>query len=225
MRKAFLVLGLCSLSAMVACSNDMGRDDITNNQQNESRAMNVNDRSGDIYNHNEKENSSKYGYVRHRKQELGQTEAKAQSASIDREKVADMIGEYCMVIPNVDDVSTLVTDEEVLIVYDTDSTNRNETADQVKRMAMSVVPRWYHVYVSDNTGLRSNLANYSNIHSTSENAEYGIHQLIKEMLNSPQGKRMSTGENANGEAQGELNDDIDHDDISEQMKTRSQQKK
>lgn len=190
----------------------MGRDDVQNERSN---TLSVNDQSGDIYN-KDKKGSENFGYVRHQKNDTMRAQSKTHFASINREKVADIIGEYCTDVPNVDDISTLVTDEEVLIVYKTDSTDRNLTADQVKRMAMSVVPRSYHVYVSDNVALRPNVENYSNLGTNDVNVENGIDQLIKEMLKSPQGQKMSTGENANGEAEGELGDDKDHDDISEQ---------
>jgi len=199
----------------------MGRDDVQNERSN---ALSVNDQSGDIYN-KDKNGSEDFGYVRHQKSDTMRGQSKTHFASIDREKVADIIGEYCTDVPNVDDISTLVTDEEVLIVYKTDSTDRDLTADQVKRMAMSVIPRWYHVYVSDNHALRPNVENYANLGPNSENVENGIDQLIKEMLKSPQGQKMSTGENANGEAQASSGDDKDHDDISEQTKNQSKHTK
>ena len=118
---------------------------------------------------------------------------------------------------NVDDVSTLVTDEEVLIVYETDSENRDQTADQVKRMAMSVVPRWFHVYVSDDTSLRKEVENFASLDTDSRDVDDLVDGVVKQMLKSPQGRDMSSGENANGEAKGELNEETDKDDISRQM--------
>jgi hypothetical protein len=217
MKKPMIILGICAISALTACQNNLGRDDFQNER---SSAQSVNDPVGDIYSR-DKDGSEDFGYVRHKKDEMMRTQSQNHYAAIDREKVADIIGEYTTDVPNVDDISTLVTDEEVLIVYHTDSSDRNLTADQVKRMAMSVVPRWYHVYVSDNEALRPNVENFANLGPNSPNTETGINQLIKQMLASPQGKKMSTGENANGEAQGELNEDMDKDDISEQLKAKN----
>lgn len=45
-----------------------------------------------------------------------------------------------------------------------------------------------------------------------------IDGVVKQMLKSPQGRDMSSGENANGEAKGELNEGTDKDEISTQMK-------
>ena len=44
-----------------------------------------------------------------------------QVTSLDREQLAKAISGIIVQIPNVNDASVLVTDEEVLVVYDTDS--------------------------------------------------------------------------------------------------------
>ena len=41
--------------------------------------------------------------------------------AIDREKLADTISKNCTDLPNVQDVATLVTDQQVLIIYETDT--------------------------------------------------------------------------------------------------------
>jgi hypothetical protein len=98
----------------------------------------------------------------------------------------------------VEDAATLVTDEEVLVIYDADTDNRNLTADQVNKTAMAFVPRWYRIYVSDNTNLRGTMESYSYLDSNSRNAETGIDKLIQDMKKSPQGNPISNRENANG---------------------------
>ena len=184
--------------------------------------LNVNDQRPDLYNEGGqkglKDKSEDFGYVRHQRTGImGQDNTNAYQA-IDREQIADMIGRFSLMAQNVDDVSTLVTDEEVLIVYKTDSADRFETADQVKKMAMSVVPRWYHVYVTDDTSLRKDVENFATLDTDSRDVESLVDGVVKQMLKSPQGRDMSTGENANGESEGEMNEEMDKDDISNQMK-------
>ena len=123
--------------------------------------------------------------------------------AIDREKLADTISKNCTDLPNVQDVATLVTDQQVLIVYETDTKSRNLTADQVKKTAMSMVPRFYHVYVSDNTGLRDLMESYSYLDSDSRNAQKGMQSLIQKMKQSPQGNPVVQEEDANGENKGD----------------------
>jgi hypothetical protein len=223
MRRAILIIGICGLTALTACNNnDTAADrDLFNDTGN---TINVNDQRAELYNYDQNRGlrnvSEDFGYVRHQRSGiLGDGGSNDHYAAIDREQLADIIGKYCTDVPNVDDVSTLVTDEEVLIVYATDSKNRMDTADQVKKMAMSVVPRWYHVYVSDNERLRKNVENFATVDSNSRNVDSMIDGLVKQMLKSPQGRDMNEGENANGETQGETNGNIDRDDIRERTKS------
>ncbi|WP_235822786.1 YhcN/YlaJ family sporulation lipoprotein [Cytobacillus massiliigabonensis] len=190
-KKTLIITGICALAALTACQNNsknMAQDEIYEESGN---TINVNDQRADIYNRNNGSTNKNedFGYVRHQRSPiLGENVSNDHYAEIDREKVADIIGKYCTEVPNVDDVSTLVTDQEVLIVYATDTDNQNATADQVKKMAMSVVPSWYKIYVSDDTSLRQTVESYATLDSDSRTAHYGIDKMINEMKKSPQGK-------------------------------------
>jgi hypothetical protein len=227
MKKTIIALGICGAAALTGCANDNAspgnRDGNTGIYQQSGNTLNVNDQRPDLYNEDGrkglKDRSEDFGYVRHQRTGvMGADNNMDVYQAIDREQIADMIGRYSLMAQNVDDVSTLVTDEEVLIVYQTDSENRFETADQVKKMAMSVVPRWYHVYVSDDASLRNEVENFASLDTDSRDVDTMVDGVVKEMLKSPQGRDMSTGENANGEAKGEMNEKMDRDDISNQMK-------
>jgi hypothetical protein len=176
--------------------------------------INVSDRN-EIYNEEDmtdNRGTSRYGFVRHQKSATGNNANVYRKIAIfDREKAADTISRLAVAIPNIHDVATLVTDEEVLIGYKTDADNRMEAADQVKRTAMSVVPRYYHVYVTDNPRIMQDIENYSAVGSTTPNIEKSIDNTIREMLKSPQGRKMSEGEDPNGEMKNELNDPMDGD--------------
>ena len=128
-----------------------------------------------------------FGFTRANKIKVNGKNINNQVTSLDREQLANVISNIIVQLPNINDASVLVTDEEVLVVYDTDSTNRKETATQVKRSAQSAVPRYYHVYVSDNTALAQNLENYAPLESDSQGIHHTIKKTIKEMLKSPQG--------------------------------------
>ncbi|MEC0667566.1 YhcN/YlaJ family sporulation lipoprotein [Priestia flexa] len=176
---------------------------------NNPNAINVADHDhNDLYN-KEKDNDTDYGYVRYQKSPVANDTEKAQNiATLDREEAADSISKLSSTIPNVNDVATLVTDEDVLIAYKTDTKDRNATADQVKRTAMSIMPRYYHVYVSDNPQHIQDIERFSEANTKDESVEESIHLTIKEMLKSPQGRKMNDGENANGEEKNELNEHV-----------------
>ena len=228
MKKAIMALGICGTVAMTGCAggddnaSPAGRDGGAGIYQQSGNTLNANNQSPELYNENGRgfnDKSEDFGYVRHQKTGvMGADEMNNAYTAIDREQIADMISKFSLMAQNVDDVSTLVTDEEVLIVYETDSQDRDQTADQVKRMAMSVVPRWFHVYVSDDTSLRNEVENFASLDTDSRDVDELVDEVVKQMLKSPQGRDMTSGENANGEAEGELNEETDKDDISRQMK-------
>jgi ribosomal protein S17E len=188
------------LTALTGCSKDMGNRDVYEESGN---TINVNNKRHDLYNEGASRGvrnvSNNYGFVRHQKSPLmNDNTANDHYTALDREQVANIISKFSTEIPNVNDVATLVTDQEVLIAYDTDSKNRNLTADQVKKTAMSVVPRYYHVFVTDNKVLMRDVENLANLDSTSRNARNLVNGLIKQMKKSPQGQRMNASEDENG---------------------------
>jgi len=200
LKKLVIILGLCTMTALTGCTKDMGNRDVYEESGN---TINVNNKRHDLYNEGASRGvrnvSNNYGFVRHQKSPLmNDNTANDHFTALNREQVANIISKYSTEIPNVNDVATLVTDQEVLIAYDTDSKDRNLTADQVKKTAMSVVPRYYHVFVTDNKVLMRDVENLANLDSTSRNARNLVNGLIKQMKKSPQGQRMNASEDENG---------------------------
>jgi ribosomal protein S17E len=200
LKKLVIILGLCTMTAVTGCSKDMANRDVYEESGN---TINVNNKRHELYNEGASRGvrnvSNNYGFVRHQKSPLmNDNTANDHYTALDREQVANIISKYSTEIPNVNDVATLVTDQEVLIAYDTDSKDRNLTADQVKKTAMSVVPRYYHVFVTDNKVLMRDVENLANLDSTSRNARNLVNGLIKQMKKSPQGQRMNASEDENG---------------------------
>ncbi|MCA1055541.1 YhcN/YlaJ family sporulation lipoprotein [Rossellomorea aquimaris] len=202
------ILGTTVLSFALlgtACSGiDKANEEMFHDNGN---TINVNDQE-ELYNENVSKDSMKngedFGYVRQQKSPIqGQTISNKNMYRLDREKVADSISKMSVAIPNVEDCATLVTDEEVLISYKTDKKDKDarfNVADQVKKTAMSVIPRWYHVYVTDDPNLMQNVENLAKMDSDSNNVNTAIDDTIDQMLKaSPQGKDIDAGENANGE--------------------------
>jgi ribosomal protein S17E len=205
MKKLSIIAGLSLTLFAAGCSKDLAANrDVYEESGN---TINVNNKREELYNEGggggARNMSTNYGFVRHQKSPVENDQGGTEHyAPIDREQIAHIISELSTDMPNVNDVATLVTDQEVLVSYTTDTKDRNLTADQVKRTAMSVVPRYYHVYVSDNKNLMRDVENLANLDATSRNARNSVNALIKQMKKSPQGARMTeTGENENGETQ------------------------
>jgi hypothetical protein len=220
LKNKMLAAGVISFSLLGAgCANDLASDgdEIFHDNGN---TINVGEEE-DIYReveNNEHARGEQFGYVRHQKSPIeGRTISTDDMYTIDREKVADSISKMSVTLPRVQDASTLVTDEEVLVAYKTDAKDKDVrfgVADQVKRSAMSVVPRWYHVYVTDDPNLMQNVENLASMDTDMDNVNTAIDDTINLMLqDSPQGREIDAGENANGEMydeMGEMNEDDVH---------------
>ncbi|MBT2657463.1 YhcN/YlaJ family sporulation lipoprotein [Bacillus sp. ISL-18] len=200
MKKLLVIAGLCTVTALSGCSKDNGKNDVYEESGN---TINVNNKRHELYNEGAgrsiRNASTNYGFVRHQKSPLmNDNTANDHYTALDREQLANIISKYSANIRHVNDVATLVTDQEVLIAYRTDTKNRNLTADQVKKTAFSVVPRYYHVYVTDNATLMRDVQNLASLDSTSRHARSTVNSVIKQMLKSPQGARLNASEDENG---------------------------
>ncbi|MEH7119782.1 YhcN/YlaJ family sporulation lipoprotein [Neobacillus vireti] len=200
MKKLLIIAGLCTLTALSGCSKDSGKNDVYEESGN---TINVNNKRNELYNEGAgrkiRNDSTDYGFVRHQKSPLmNDNTANDHYTALDREQLANIISKYSANIHHVHDVATLVTDQEVLIAYKTDSKNRDLTADQVKKTAFSVVPRYYHVYVSDNATLMRDVENLASMDSTGRNSRQSVNSVITQMLKSPQGARLNASEDENG---------------------------
>lgn len=194
MIKNLAFAGIFGLFALTACANNNAEQlGARDPYKEDGYTINVNHDRAELYNegHDKKgfhDKSEDFGYVRHQRNPgMGTKSAKDHYAAVDREQLAKIISQFGTDVPNVDDVSALVTDEEVIVVYETDSKNRNLTADQVKRTAASVVPSWYTVYVTDNTKLRQDVENFATLDSDTENINTIMSGLIERVKASPQG--------------------------------------
>lgn len=182
------VLGLSAVM-MMGCANNQAGDEtnqaagIYNEDVNH---LHVNNHEPDFYNPEIAKNEKGFGYVRHKRADVAGA-AEQPHYTINREQLANTISRLSTQVNGVDDVSTLVTDEEVLIVYENNSENRADTAMQVKRMAESVVPGWFHIFVSDNTNLRQNIKNFATLNTHSRDIDELIDGVIRQMRTSPQG--------------------------------------
>lgn len=189
-----MLLGACAANDQKTAENDGVYKESGNTMNRDNR--------NDLYNRSNNDNN--YGFVREVKSPVpGENADVNRNHGIDREKTASMISKMAVALPNVLDASVVVTDAEVLIAYklsETDKKSRFETADQVKKTAMSVIPRWYHVYVTDDPALRQYVENIASMKPNSANKNSAVRDTIRMMKDSsPQGRKINDTENENGE--------------------------
>lgn len=130
----------------------------------------------------------KIGYVRYTKDQVDNDRERNRNITLDRNEMANTITRVILRNDDFEEVATLVTDKEVLIAYEKDQDiDENNAADIAKKTAMSIMPGFFEVYVSDNEVLIEDIESLSN--STTENRNYDntIDRIIEEMDKSSQG--------------------------------------
>ncbi|WP_010647347.1 YhcN/YlaJ family sporulation lipoprotein [Oceanobacillus massiliensis] len=135
--------------------------------------------------------NSQLGYVRYTKDQFqNDDENNDKAISIDRNEMADMITRIILRSDGFEEVATLVTDQEVLIAYErSEATDEQKAADITKKTAMSIMPSYFDIYVSDNETLMQDIQSLHNSSSENRNYDNTINLIIKEMQKSSQGSQ------------------------------------
>ncbi|WP_055737488.1 MULTISPECIES: YhcN/YlaJ family sporulation lipoprotein [Bacillaceae] len=129
-----------------------------------------------------------YGFSRHTYEEMQHNNDQAGALVVNRDMLAEGISRMIVDNPAIEEAAVLVTDKYVLAVYDQqDNEKDNMVADQVKRTALSVVPSFYDVYVSNDPSHIKDIERYQNM--TAGNADYAslLEDTIEELKQDPQG--------------------------------------
>jgi hypothetical protein len=189
--RKFLVVMISSLSLLAACqannTAEMNERD-TIQQEEGDRVLLSNKR--DIY---EKKpmtgrldySTTKMGYSRKQKSDITRANDTSHIAYVNRENLASIITDMEVKLPDVTDAATLVTDDEIFVVYRANTTDPKLVADQVKKTALSVVPSYYHVYVSTETKLMSQIEGLKSGRLNDREYTQTIDMLINEMKKNP----------------------------------------
>ncbi|WNC13970.1 YhcN/YlaJ family sporulation lipoprotein [Brevibacillus brevis] len=126
----------------------------------------------------------RYGYIQTDRQHA-QT-AGANNVYVDRDALARAVGNVTASCPGVQRSTVLVTDEEVFVGLNTQGSDAHTAKNQARMNAMSVSPRYYKVYVTDNPNDIQEIARVASRHSNLSHARTNetttsIDALIKRM--------------------------------------------
>ncbi|SDM14043.1 YhcN/YlaJ family sporulation lipoprotein [Sediminibacillus halophilus] len=133
--------------------------------------------------------TSKLGYVRYKKDELNNDEESRQMVSIDRNKMADTITRMILRYDGFEEAATLVTDDEVLIAYHRpENMEREKAASIAKKTAMSLMPRYYDIVVSDKDVSFQEIQSLKNSSTLDDDYENTLRSIMESMKEAPQGE-------------------------------------
>ena len=194
MIRSFLyILCLAGLFTFTGCAGidtQNNRDDKgLSRMQDPVQDITYNGPSKNIQTHSEDDvNRGEFGHT-HYSRKPGKDYAldAAHLPKTDYQALSDIITRLELTLPDIYDVGTLVTDQYVLIAYKTSSSNRELAAQQVKRTALSVVPNYYKVYISDEPFAQTDIANFKDLDVSTPRVHQWIVNLISQMKKSPQG--------------------------------------
>ncbi|WP_100013230.1 YhcN/YlaJ family sporulation lipoprotein [Lentibacillus sediminis] len=173
--KLFTAIGLSGLLLISGCGgdNNAGEQGIGINEK-----LNPNNEMEQPAN---EELNEQLGYVRFSRDEVNNTQ-EDHAMTMDRTEVAQMITRTILRNEGFEEVATLVTDQEVLIAYERNGELDTENAaDIASKTAMSVVPRYYNIHVSDNASLMEDIQSLHNSRTDNRNYDNTIDQIIKQM--------------------------------------------
>jgi hypothetical protein len=192
--KRLLLTTVAALSLLTACqardTAEVGEEGNALQQEEGGRVLLSNKRNtNSMYRLGSDTSDMRYattnmGYSRRQKNDSADRD-RNHVAYIDRESLANIITDLEIKMPDVTDAATMVTDDEVFVVYRANTTNPKLTQDQVRRTALSVVPRYYHVYTSTEQKLMTQMEGLKSGRMNNTEFAQTIDMLKREMSTQP----------------------------------------
>lgn len=133
----------------------------------------------------------RFGYVQTDRQHM--RTAGVNNVYVDRDALAQAVGNVTSSCPGVQRSTVLVTDEEIFVGLHTAGADARTAKSQARMNALSVSPRYYKVYVTDNPNDIQEIARVaarsSNLHNARTNDTASIDTLIKRMGGTTDGEQ------------------------------------
>lgn len=186
-KKSILITGLASMMLVTGCQmpeqgQSLQRTANYDSHQPNGGYMPINPV-------NQTQSYTHYGYQRYDREHVHNNGRQDIIPAVDRSLLADSVTRLVLTNDVVSEAGALVTDKYVLVAYDAQADNREYVADQVKRSALSIVPRYYEVFITDNPDHFDEIERFQHMTSGSPNMEGALEQTIAEMTQfSPQGQ-------------------------------------
>ncbi|MFC0559482.1 YhcN/YlaJ family sporulation lipoprotein [Halalkalibacter alkalisediminis] len=187
LKKSLLITGLASMMLVAGCQMPEQGQSLQRTANYDSHQPN-----GGYYpinRVNQTQSYNHYGYQRYDREHVNNNGRQNVIPAVDRSLLADSVTRLVLTNDVVSEAGALVTDKYVLVAYDAQADNRESVADQVKRSALSIVPRYYEVYISDNPDHFDEIERFQHMTTGSADMEGALTQTINEMTQaSPQGQ-------------------------------------
>ncbi|MRH44718.1 hypothetical protein GH741_18890 [Aquibacillus halophilus] len=139
----------------------------------------------------DQEITSRLGYVKYSKDEIDMEAESNHYVAMDRWEMADTITRMIIRYDGFEEVATLVTDKEVLIAYNKpENMEREKAATIARKTGLSLLPRFYDVYVSDQSVTFRDIQSLQNSLTIDDEYDNTLNSIIEEMKKTPQGEEV-----------------------------------
>ncbi len=197
-----ILTGMCLSFVMTGCGGMNEGSDLEGQQVDLFRGYQQPERHF-VINRNIRGNAEQYnrfGFNRNNKETAYAGQSAPGYATYDRPLLAESISKMATTNDSVDDCAVLVTDQHVLMTYEkSGDESREEVAEQMKQTALSLVPAYYDIYVSDDPNMAEEIERFQGLSPKEQHYQDSLEQTIERMKTYPQGEPLEI-------------DDFDHED-------------
>ncbi|WP_139490727.1 YhcN/YlaJ family sporulation lipoprotein [Brevibacillus dissolubilis] len=136
---------------------------------------------------------NKMGYFKVDRNSMRTNSDQLNSVYVDRDALAQVVGNVTASVPGVNNTTVLVSDEEVFVGIRTENNRDGKTATTKARMnAMSVSPRYFKVYVTNNQAMIDELSRIASRGTNTNNLslrnnDRTIENLVRRFGGTPDG--------------------------------------
>lgn len=183
MKKLFITT-LFATSVLTGCtSNDEAGDLLDRSINDDTEYEAPTDEDNEL--------SSQLGYVHYTNDDFIKEEDQDRFVAMDRNQMADTISRLLLRYDGFEEVATLVTDREVLIAYEKpERLDREQAATIAKKTGLSILPRFYDVYVSDKDVSFRDIQSLQNSNTLRDDYQNTLENIIEDMKEAPQGEEV-----------------------------------
>jgi hypothetical protein len=133
-------------------------------------------------------NSIPYGFAKHGSNDADVIyQGYGAQFYLDRQIMAEAISQIVVGMQNITTATVLITDEECIIGFQGVENNNQNLQEQVRKAGLSVTPRWFHVYATDNPEVLSQISNLGSNpeghNLTVEGLDNRIRGIVKQLAN------------------------------------------
>ncbi|MFA9560035.1 YhcN/YlaJ family sporulation lipoprotein [Evansella sp. AB-rgal1] len=132
----------------------------------------------------------RFGFHRDSKETAYSGQNVPQYSVYDHSLLAETISHVSATLPSIEEIAVLVTEQHVLMAYESTNNNKSEVATQLRKTAYSFVPAYFDVYVAEGRLFMKDIERFQGLSSQDPSYRGTLDATIEEMKSYPQGEAL-----------------------------------